>query len=573
MKKIIVSILVVSLLLSSASLTVGEKETPMAPFDGNTLYVGGSGAGNYSSIQAAINDASDGDTVFVFDDSSPYYESVNVDKPISLIGEDKNTTIINSSGIGRIYLSVGVTLSGFTILNEKSTGVQAAAVIAGCDNIISGNRIINTDIGIDISHRYNTTIVSNVISDNSHGILGMGMIHCDNNLITNNIIVNNSKYGILLIRSYDNTITNNTFISNGIALRGDSLHYWNTHTIEENTINGKPIRYYKNINNVLIPSNTGQIILANCTDTTIQNLILSDVGEGIQLGYSSHITIYDNIITNNYDGVYAWGLSYSNIVDNTIINNEKFGISEDNECHSNIFLRNIFEHNNEVGLRLGGSSNNTISKNVFRNNSGNGLLLIESSNNVIYYNNFINNTENAEDFGENIWDDAVGKGNYWDNYTGNDSDGDGIGDIPYEIPGGNNQDNYPLMEPWTFENLPPNIPTITGPTNGRIGIEYNFTFTTTDPDGDEIYLWIDWGDDTFEEWIGPYSSGEEVIVAHTWSEQGIYIVKAKAKDVFDAESDWGYLEVTMPFNQVTRRSTPSSQTFQSIIKTTLPMSR
>jgi len=55
--------------------------------------------------------------------------------------------------------------------------------------------------------------------------------------------------------------------------------------------------------------------------------------------------------------------------------------------------------------------------------------------------------------------------------------------------------------------------------------------------------------DTYEEWIGPYESGEEVIRSHTWDEQGEFAIKAKAKDIFDAESEWGTLEVTMPVNQ------------------------
>ena len=55
---------------------------------GNILYVGGSGPGNYSKIQDAIDNASDGDTVFVFNDSSPYNENIIVNKQISLIGED-----------------------------------------------------------------------------------------------------------------------------------------------------------------------------------------------------------------------------------------------------------------------------------------------------------------------------------------------------------------------------------------------------------------------------------------------------------------------------------------------------
>jgi hypothetical protein len=61
---------------------------------GSWLYVGGSGPGNYTRIQDAINDSKDGDTVFVFDDSSPYEEHLSIDQSITLQGENKTTTII-----------------------------------------------------------------------------------------------------------------------------------------------------------------------------------------------------------------------------------------------------------------------------------------------------------------------------------------------------------------------------------------------------------------------------------------------------------------------------------------------
>jgi len=67
-------------------------------------------------------------------------------------------------------------------------------------------------------------------------------------------------------------------------------------------------------------------------------------------------------------------------------------------------------------------------------------------------------------------------------------------------------------------NQAPNTPDITGQTNGNAGTEYEYTFVTTDPDGDDVYYYVDWGDDTFEEWIGPYASGEEAKVKHTWVE-------------------------------------------------------
>ena len=95
-------------------------------------------------------------------------------------------------------------------------------------------------------------------------------------------------------------------------------------------------------------------------------------------------------------------------------------------------------------------------------------------------------------------------------------------------------------------NISPNTPMITGPTDGKVRIEYKYTIVATDPNEDDVYYDIDWGDDTTSGWIGPYPSGEEVTISHAWSEQETYTIKVKAKDDFDAESDWATLEISMP---------------------------
>ena len=97
------------------------------------------------------------------------------------------------------------------------------------------------------------------------------------------------------------------------------------------------------------------------------------------------------------------------------------------------------------------------------------------------------------------------------------------------------------------ENLPPNPPTITGPTTGNSGIEYNYSFSTTDPDGDDVYYWISWGDDTHNGWQGPYPSGQNITVSHSWDNPGFYEVEAKAKDTYGAQSNWNktLVEITV----------------------------
>jgi len=96
-----------------------------------------------------------------------------------------------------------------------------------------------------------------------------------------------------------------------------------------------------------------------------------------------------------------------------------------------------------------------------------------------------------------------------------------------------------------FLNDPPATPNIVGPPSGQVGQEYNYTFTTTDSDGDQVYYYIEWGDGDIEDWVGPHDSGEVATYAHTWTEEGTFIIKAKAKDIYDYESQFETFEVTM----------------------------
>ncbi len=110
-----------------------------------------------------------------------------------------------------------------------------------------------------------------------------------------------------------------------------------------------------------------------------------------------------------------------------------------------------------------------------------------------------------------------------------------------------------LNDTWTFKynigNEPPNPPTIDGPASGKAGTEYDYDFYTIDPEGENVYYYIEWGDGSIEDWIGPYNSGAEITKSHTWVEKNTYIIRCKAKDIHNQESDWATLEVTMPKNK------------------------
>ena len=117
--------------------------------------------------------------------------------------------------------------------------------------------------------------------------------------------------------------------------------------------------------------------------------------------------------------------------------------------------------------------------------------------------------------------------------------------------GGSNFTSYGYLYAIGNQNssAAPEIPIITGKTNGLCGEEYEYTFQATSPTGEDVYYFIDWGDYSFENWFGSYPSGTPVTVNHSWDEEGTFNIKAKAKTADGLCGPWGELEVTMPVNQ------------------------
>ena len=372
---------------------------------GNTLYVGGSGPGNYTKIQDAIDDAVDGDTVFVY--SGIYYENVEVDKSINLIGEDRETVIIDGNNIGNcVNLSADwINISGFTIQNADYYGIH----IDSKNNIITDNDIINNrwcSIFSDRWYSYNNIIRGNNFTNNPIVIIFDSCY---------NIIVGNNFYNAdINLGSIGNTISENSFFNAGLGI--SNLYQ---KIVSNNTVNDKPLIYLENKSDMVFESHAGQIILIYCDNITVRNQEILDTTWGITLFNSDNCFINSNTISSSrYFGLYISRSCNNNILGNNISNNDKgIGLYSSDK---NMITENKIQ-SNSIGIDIANSSDNTIDNNDIKNNDR-GIEICSFRNKIIN-NNFLKNKMNAfflkmynsvwefinnyhKD--KNIWD-----GNYW----------------------------------------------------------------------------------------------------------------------------------------------------------------
>jgi parallel beta-helix repeat protein len=639
LRKTLVSIIILFFICSYINFSIADdilKKSSFSLPDFQTLYVGGSGTNNYTSIQDAIDDANNGDTVYVFDDSSPYNERIEIDKTINLIGENRDSTKILWTGNVISTSADFINISGFSIFNYQGTSLY----ICSSHNNISDNNFSKTDdyktdthSGIEISNNnsdnyisnnnfynlngtgielstncektiiinntffenynnilvrsncHNTKIIGNIVLGND-GTSSICVIESNNNIIKENYVTPPDTWtGIRLFSSNNNIVSNNTIfginVSCGISLSNSNHnniydnHMFNCglvvsnsfkNIVVNNIVNDKSLIYLENYSNLTIANNSGQILLVNCKNITIKNQKLSNTYWGLALLKTTNCYISDCKFSHNGRGI---SLDRSNciIMINNIFSNKSGIIGQD--THNNTIENNIFD-NNHVGILLYRSNYNLITNNDINKNSI-GIDLMDNSNsniisnntisyqkwygieigpycsdNIVYHNRFLTNKYNAWDKDSNIWDNGYPSGgNFWDDYNGTDADGDGIGDKPYSIIGNRSEDRYPLG------NFKPTTPEIEGKRKFKVGEEgkYPYTIYSIDPEDGNLMYFIDWGDGTYNEWNGPYPSGEKFtkIVTIFPLVKGTYLLfKVKAKDIYGSESKWGILEITVP---------------------------
>jgi parallel beta-helix repeat protein len=359
--------------------------------NGTTLNVGGSGEGNYSKIQDAVDNASEGDTVFVYDDSSPYYENIIIRKSISLKGENRNSTVIDGKGKGNV-ISIKcsyVDIQNFTIQNCKNNyGYAGITIHSRSFNTITNNNIRNSSSwpwifsdGIQIIGGKNNIISGNVIS---HTWDSISIYSSNNNIISNNTLLNHI-HGIYIYSSnQNNIITGNTFLesdNNGILIYMDSNVYTDNLVISNNYMDGnyspisggfEAISSNRNCYNISIIGNYindfGDAIWIKCTDSLIENnRIFNTTFQVIQLREGSYsINISKNIISKGKIGINLEGSN--NFVSHNIIKNCDLGLDITGEGKENIIVQNEF-NNDKKGIEiLLGFNTAKIIKNNFINN-------------------------------------------------------------------------------------------------------------------------------------------------------------------------------------------------------------
>jgi len=401
--------------------------------EGYIVYV------KYSSIQEAINNTYEGDTIHI--SSGTYYENVVVNKTVSLVGENRSTTIVDGNGTGSVVTVThdNVNITGFTIRNSGST--------------ISGTV---PDTGISINNVSNCNVSRNILT---HNYVGIFVRPSRSTWFANNVITHNHIGIDINNQSTYNIISGNSLQGNNVSIH---VYYADFNAFFENNLTYSPVsvivRYSSNntFSENEIRNGLNGIILNGADFNNISRNIMSNLEYGIQLkAYADHNFISENSITNcSYAGIDLDEYACDNSLSNNTIANSEVGIDISNWSVNNTISRNRLTAN-LVSMHFWYANLNTIFENNITDNSV-GLVVLYSQSNRFYHNALLNNTQQvsvSRDYA-NFWDDGYPSGgNYWSDHNSPDEDLDEIGDLSYVIDE-ENADRYPLIYPYGFVPSP-----------------------------------------------------------------------------------------------------------------------
>jgi parallel beta-helix repeat protein len=374
---------------------------------------------DYPTIQAAIDAANSGDTIHVA--VGTYPENLKIKKPLKLLGDGSDKTIISNSG---------------TVVFVEGT----------------------------------------------------------NNVEIKGFTVQGGTYGIFLWHSSNIYLRDNHMTSNkwNFGLWGDSLSHF-IHDIDfTNLVDGKPIYFLVNQHGKQVPDDAGYVALINSTNITAKNMDLTSNEQGIMLAFTTDSIIQNVTIRGNDEGM------------------------DIRTSHNNTFRGNRLFSINWRAIYLESSHNNTFYENTLLNGTY-GVSLQRSNGNTFYHNNFIDNKDQVyREISQNTWHDETEEGNYWSDYSGSDTNGDGLGDtdLPWQ-----EVDYHPLMN--VCDRAPPQAHAGADQTvllNSVVGFDAQESF---DDVGIAQYLW-DFGD-------GTIASGPAVI--HTYNQTGNFTVTLTVIDL------------------------------------------
>ena len=206
--------------------------------DHSIIYISKSGDENFTKIQEGIDAADSGDIIYVY--NGTYFENIVIDKSITLIGENKNNTIIDGRTVGNtIKINADyVTIKNFTIQNSGLIFPLSGINLSSNNNVIENNLINDNYYGITLYFSSENTINKNIIK-NDHNC-GIYIINSKNNLIIENIIKNHIYNGIgVYYSSNNNIIERNNFINNSfcaVNIRISSNNTINSNNFSNNNI-------------------------------------------------------------------------------------------------------------------------------------------------------------------------------------------------------------------------------------------------------------------------------------------------------------------------------------------------